>query len=283
MAVIGRGLSGETGKMASWTSVLGSASIGLSRALLFRRSLAGLVVLLMATLPALAAGKDYSGCINDGNIDPDRRIAACTQIIEDKSEVHDVLVIAYFYRAQAFREKGDDDRVIADMNQVIELDSTYVPAYTNRGTAWQSKGDYERAIADYGQAIALTPADARAYVNRAMVLAKNGEHDRATRRSSSIRRVHRPMEFVASPGTQRASTIGRLPTTAELSASTETMPSPSTTGVLYGLPKTISTVPSPILAGRSGSIRSRSRPMKTGRWHGAERVGKDAPRQTAVM
>ncbi|MEP6566206.1 MAG: tetratricopeptide repeat protein, partial [Mesorhizobium sp.] len=145
----------------------------------FRLALAGLVILAGLGAPALASGKDYAVCFSDGKVDADRQIAACTPIAEDAAEIPDLRVQAYFVRGLTFAGKNDIDHAIADMDEVIALDPTYVRAYTNRGIGWESRQDFERAVADYSKAIALTPGDADIYVNRARALGKKGEHDRA--------------------------------------------------------------------------------------------------------
>ncbi|MES0099976.1 hypothetical protein [Mesorhizobium sp. M0019] len=49
----------------------------------FWRTLAGLIVLLVTGLPALAASSD---CVSDDAVEASTRIAACTRMIEDATE-----------------------------------------------------------------------------------------------------------------------------------------------------------------------------------------------------
>jgi tetratricopeptide (TPR) repeat protein len=87
--------------------------------------------------------------------------------------------IVYFYRGNAYKNKGDYDRALADYNQVLKLKPYAVNAYNNRGIAYSNKSDYNRAIADYNQAIKLQPDTAYVYYNRGIAYNKKGEYERA--------------------------------------------------------------------------------------------------------
>jgi tetratricopeptide (TPR) repeat protein len=56
--------------------------------------------------------------------------------------------------------KGESDRAIADLDQVIRLNPKNANSYGVRGRAYFDKGEFERAIADYEEAIRLNPGDA---------------------------------------------------------------------------------------------------------------------------
>jgi tetratricopeptide (TPR) repeat protein len=60
-------------------------------------------------------------------------------------------------RADAYKEKGDYDRALADYDQAIELNPENVRAYTGRGDLFERIGDRTRAIADFTKALALNP------------------------------------------------------------------------------------------------------------------------------
>jgi len=73
---------------------------------------------------------------------------------------------AYFYRAYAKYDLGDNYGVIADLTQAIAINPQYAKAYNNRANAKDNLGDKQGAISDYNQAIAINPQDSTAYNNR---------------------------------------------------------------------------------------------------------------------
>jgi tetratricopeptide (TPR) repeat protein len=89
----------------------------------------------------------------------DAAIAACTQATNSDDRRGSGLAWAYSNRGNRYREKGDNDRAIADLNQAIALDSKYAIAYYNRGLAWERKNDLQKALADFKKFSELDPAD----------------------------------------------------------------------------------------------------------------------------
>lgn len=55
------------------------------------------------------------------------------------------------------RRSGAPDRVIADCTRSIQQNPNDATAYKNRGNAYMNKGDIQRAIADYNEAIRINP------------------------------------------------------------------------------------------------------------------------------
>ena len=54
--------------------------------------------------------------------------------------------------AWRYRDKGDNDRAIADFDQAIKLDRKFAAAFASRGLAHSNKRDYTRALADLDNA-----------------------------------------------------------------------------------------------------------------------------------
>ena len=138
-----------------------------------------LVVALVLALSATGAWADrYSDC--DQSADPDRRIRGCTQVIErGERESSENRSFAYTNRGNAYDDKGEVDRAIADYTKAIALDPNYAFAYNNRGLTYEKKGEIDRAIADYTKAIALDPNDATAYTNRGVACYMSGDKEQA--------------------------------------------------------------------------------------------------------
>ncbi len=105
---------------------------------------------------------------------PDLALARCTRAIQSGELSEPSLVVTLNNRGNAYQNKGDYARAIADYDQAIRLNSESALIFNNRGTAYQHRGDYERAIQDYEQAIkdydeaiTLDPDYQLAFYNRA--------------------------------------------------------------------------------------------------------------------
>ncbi len=142
-----------------------------------------------------------------------------------RSRLNPQFAVAYNNRGNAYDDKGDVDRAIADYNAALQIDANYAAAYYNRGIAWRRKGDLDRAIADYDQAIKLNPT-ATAYNNRGSAWDAKGEIDRAMadldQRSSSIRSCRTPTSTAATPSASGSISPPRSPTTRWRSRSRRT-------------------------------------------------------------
>jgi tetratricopeptide (TPR) repeat protein len=102
-------------------------------------------------------------------------VAACSRLIDlNADDAH-----AYTGRGNAYLVKADYDRAIADFDQAIKLDPTFVLPYYDRGVAYARKADYDRAIADFSQAILLFPKFSAAYNGRGGAYSGKHDYDRA--------------------------------------------------------------------------------------------------------
>jgi tetratricopeptide (TPR) repeat protein len=110
---------------------------------------------------------------------PTERVAACTGVIEAKSETGARLAAAYCNRGHGLTEQRELDRALADLDEAIRIDPAYACSYSNRGRVHAFKQDYDRAIADYSEAIRINPQFALAYNNRGDAWRHKGDHDRA--------------------------------------------------------------------------------------------------------
>jgi tetratricopeptide (TPR) repeat protein len=82
-------------------------------------------------------------------------------------------------RGDAWTDKGEYDKAIADYNLAIKRAPNNYRAYNERGNAWAWKGEFDKAIVDYNQAIRLNPSNAVAYCNRGDCWREKGDNDKA--------------------------------------------------------------------------------------------------------
>jgi tetratricopeptide (TPR) repeat protein len=88
--------------------------------------------------------------------------------------------LAYYNRGNSWRDKGDNDKAVADYSKAISLMPSYANAYVARGNIRKTEGDYDTAIVDYDTAISINPVGAPlAYYNRGVTWRKKSEPDKA--------------------------------------------------------------------------------------------------------
>jgi tetratricopeptide (TPR) repeat protein len=99
-------------------------------------------------------------------------------------------------RANAYMDKKDYEKAIADYTSAIELEPNNAIRYWGRGDAYQSKGDNEKAIADFTTAIKLKPDEAWFYQSRARVLATRKDFDKSIADYTEAIRL-KPVDYLA--------------------------------------------------------------------------------------
>ena len=125
--------------------------------------------------PALAQVKECQ----DEDLAPQRRIRACTVVIDDVKQAEAVRAEAYANRGSIYDEEDKLDEAIADFTAALKLTPGNATLYVLRGTSYGNKSDFQRAITDFTEAIRLDPKDSAAYANRGVAYQETNQNDKA--------------------------------------------------------------------------------------------------------
>lgn len=88
---------------------------------------------------------------------------------------------ANFYRNRAagYAAKGEFDRAVVDLDQVIAMKGDDASTYLSRGLAYSARNRPDLAVVDFNKAIELDPKHASAYLNRGLFFEKSGDVEKA--------------------------------------------------------------------------------------------------------
>ena len=139
------------------------------------------LLLAMGNLdPTETSGQTARDFNNRGNAWADKK--EYDRAIADFSEairLEPRYALAYSNRGNAWLDKEEYDRGLADLNRAIQLDPRLSVAYYNRGNAWLDKKMLDKAVSDYTEALRLDPHLAQAYSNRALIWRVKEEYGKA--------------------------------------------------------------------------------------------------------
>jgi tetratricopeptide (TPR) repeat protein len=132
-----------------------------------------LIGIALCTAASIAAADDRAVC---GSVPPKSdAVGACSRIIASPVTSDHDRALAYSFRADAGRAKGDMAGAIADYSQALTLLPNLIPALMGRGTAYLNSGDNAHAIADLDLAVQLVPQNAKALYERGVAKGKSGD------------------------------------------------------------------------------------------------------------
>ena len=135
-------------------------------------------ILAAGAVAAQNSDQDRMRCAS-GN--PGLAISGCTAVIELGRETNDSLAVVFHYRGNAYLERGDFDRAIADFAQAIRLNPGLPQSFYDRGRAYLAKKDTRRAIQDFDETIRLNPDIPEVYDSRGVAYYDQGDPDPAGR------------------------------------------------------------------------------------------------------
>lgn len=131
---------------------------------------------LSAGLAAPALTQTYEAlfrtCYSSGL--PERVIASCSALISRRLAVGQDLATAFKNRGNAYDDKGDHIRAIADFGTALAINAEDADAFS-RGTTYTALGQYDRAVLDFDQAVMPNPGSPVAFSNRCFAKALVGQ------------------------------------------------------------------------------------------------------------
>ena len=113
------------------------------------------------------------------------RVAACSEIIDNKAEGPYLRAAALSVRGSAYRYMGELDKALKDLNASIDVDPNNYLALDNRAFVWRDKGELDFAIRDFTDSIRLNrESDGRtilaaSYSHRGITWQTKGNNDKA--------------------------------------------------------------------------------------------------------
>lgn len=118
----------------------------------------------------------------------------------DSTQMVSARAMALSKRGDVWRDKGSYDKAIADYEEAIRLDPTFVFLRLNRGYAFELKHEYDKALADFEEVIRLNPKVNYPRSRRRAVWRKKGEWDK----------IAAEWEAVVKEGSPTAATFNEL-------------------------------------------------------------------------
>ena len=111
--------------------------------------------------------------------DPLLKIALCSKVADNSSEIEDIRAEALLNRGFAHAAAGRDADAIADFTRAIAINPEYGAIYVNRGASYARAGEMDKAIVDFTTALAIESADGAALRSRGALYLKQRRFDRA--------------------------------------------------------------------------------------------------------
>ena len=140
----------------------------------------------------------------DNKGDIDRAIAELDKLLQKKPDYYD----AYANRAGFHLRAKEYDAVIADASEMIRLQPNNAFGYSARSKAYVYKKDHVRALADSTQAIRLEPEMGNHYMSRALLFSAGGDYERAAADASQL--IKLGLDGLAQPKSSRTAVLRQV-------------------------------------------------------------------------
>lgn len=127
---------------------------------------------------ASASSASISECFHENN---QRRIAGCTELIENPNIDTGTKSLAYAMRALALSLRGELAESLPDYDKAIELDSASAMSFNNRAWVKYKLNRLDEGLADVERSLILGPTSPHAHDTRAHIRQAMGEPRAALR------------------------------------------------------------------------------------------------------
>lgn len=152
-----------------------------------KRLMVPLAALAVAcTLSASASSNTIAECFSENNA---RRIAGCSELIENPNLDSGTKSLAYAMRALALSLEGSLAQALPDYDRAIELDPSSAMALNNRAWVLYKLDRLSEGMTDVERSLAIAPASPHAHDTRAHIRQAQGE------RTAALRDYEQAMRF----------------------------------------------------------------------------------------
>jgi tetratricopeptide (TPR) repeat protein len=153
----------------------------------FRRVvLACAAIMVACAASSEASSNTISECFSENN---ERRIAGCSELIDNPNLDSGTKSLAYAMRALALSLKGDLAEALPDYDAAIKLDPASAMALNNRAWVYYRLNRLSEGLSDVERSLALAPASPHAHDTRAHINQALGE------RTAALRDYERAIRF----------------------------------------------------------------------------------------
>jgi tetratricopeptide (TPR) repeat protein len=118
------------------------------------------------------------GC--DG-LEPERRIAPCSALIDAPDTAAAVRAKAFFLRALSYWQLNQRERAVTDYDQAIRIAPRFAGALNNRADAWLKLGKPAQGMPDVDQALEIEPQNPIYNATRGQINQSVGDRQGAMR------------------------------------------------------------------------------------------------------
>src|SRR5580704_17851013 len=120
---------------------------------------------------------DICASTDDTVFPPQRRISACSALIETLTDQPQALAVALVNRGATYWYIKKNDPALTDLDRAVALDPANARAFIERSNVYRGLSRYDKAIADGNEAVRLDPNNPKAFDVRGNGFNLTGQND----------------------------------------------------------------------------------------------------------